>query len=43
MVNIYSDKDADLSVLKGRTIAVVGYGNQGNARAQAAGTEHEYN
>jgi len=33
MTKIYHDEDADLSVLKGRTIAVVGYGNQGRAQA----------
>lgn len=34
MVKIYCDEDADLSVLKGRTIAIIGYGNQGSAQAQ---------
>ncbi len=34
MVQIYGDKDADLSVLKGRTVAIIGYGNQGAAQAQ---------
>ncbi|MDQ1279433.1 MAG: ketol-acid reductoisomerase [Thermoproteota archaeon] len=33
MVKIYYDKDADLSILKGKTIAVIGYGSQGNAQA----------
>ena len=33
MVKIYSDKDADLSVLKGRTVAIIGYGNQGAPQA----------
>lgn len=33
MVKIYRDKDADLSALKGRTVAIIGYGNQGNAQA----------
>ena len=32
MVKIYYDRDADLSALKGKTIAVVGYGSQGNAQ-----------
>ncbi|MDR3233136.1 MAG: ketol-acid reductoisomerase [Planctomycetaceae bacterium] len=31
---IYYDKDADLSALKGKTIAVLGYGSQGHAHAQ---------
>jgi ketol-acid reductoisomerase len=31
---MYYEKDADLSVLKGKTIAVIGYGSQGHAQAQ---------
>jgi len=31
---IYYDKDADLSALKGKTIAILGYGSQGHAQAQ---------
>src|SRR5271168_1725741 len=31
---IYYDKDADLSVLKNKTIAIIGYGSQGHAQAQ---------
>ena len=34
MAVIYYDRDADLSQLKGETIAVVGYGSQGHAHAQ---------
>ena len=34
MVQIYYDNDADLGVLKDKTIAVIGYGNQGHAQAQ---------
>jgi ketol-acid reductoisomerase len=30
---IYSDKDADLSVLQGKTLAVLGFGSQGHAHA----------
>ena len=33
MSRIYHDADADLDTLKGRTIAVVGYGNQGRSQA----------
>ena len=31
---IYYDKDADLSLLKDKTIAILGYGSQGHAHAQ---------
>ncbi|TGK01562.1 ketol-acid reductoisomerase [Leptospira langatensis] len=34
MANLYYDKDTDLNVLKGKTIAVIGYGSQGHAQAQ---------
>ena len=34
MVKVYYDKDADLKLLKGKTIAVIGYGSQGHAQAQ---------
>ena len=34
METIYSDKDADQSVLKGGTVAIVGYGSQGRAHAR---------
>ncbi len=30
---IYTDKDADLKVLKGKTLAVLGFGSQGHAHA----------
>ena len=30
---VYSDKDADLSVLKNKTLAVIGFGSQGHAHA----------
>ncbi|MBU2103320.1 MAG: ketol-acid reductoisomerase [Candidatus Omnitrophota bacterium] len=33
MVNIYYDKDADLNLLKGKTIAIIGYGIQGRGQA----------
>lgn len=29
----YTDKDADLSVLKGKVVATIGYGNQGRAQS----------
>ena len=34
MPNMYYDKDADLSLLKDRTVGVIGYGSQGHAHAQ---------
>ncbi len=32
-MQVYHDQDADLSLLQGRRIAVIGYGNQGRAQA----------
>ncbi|MCO5294559.1 MAG: ketol-acid reductoisomerase [Homoserinimonas sp.] len=34
MAEIYYDADADLSIIQGRKIAVIGYGSQGHAHAQ---------
>jgi ketol-acid reductoisomerase len=34
MAQMYYDKDADLSLLKDKTIGVIGYGSQGHAQAQ---------
>jgi ketol-acid reductoisomerase len=34
MARIYYDKDADFKVLKGKKIAIIGYGSQGHAQAQ---------
>jgi ketol-acid reductoisomerase len=34
MAKMFYDQDADLSVFKGKTIAVIGYGSQGHAQAQ---------
>jgi ketol-acid reductoisomerase len=31
---VYYDKDADLAALKGKTVAILGYGSQGHAQAQ---------
>ena len=33
-MKIYYDKDADLSLLKKKKIAVIGYGSQGHAQSQ---------
>ena len=32
-MNIYYDKDCDLSIIKGMKVTIVGYGSQGNAHA----------
>ena len=32
-MNIYYDKDCDLSLIKGMNVAIVGYGSQGHAHA----------
>ena len=32
-MNIYYDKDADLSIIKGMNVAIIGYGSQGHAHA----------
>jgi ketol-acid reductoisomerase len=34
MVKVYYDPDVRLEPIKGKTIAVVGYGSQGKAQAQ---------
>ncbi len=34
MPKMYYDSDADLNILKGKTVAVLGYGSQGHAQAQ---------
>ena len=31
---MYYDKDADLGLIKGKTVAVIGFGSQGHAHAQ---------
>ncbi|TCO93951.1 ketol-acid reductoisomerase [Chthoniobacter flavus] len=33
MAKVYTDKDADLSIFKGKTLAVLGFGSQGHAHA----------
>src|ERR1039457_1521662 len=33
MSKVYTDKDADLGVLKNKTLAVLGFGSQGHAHA----------
>ena len=33
MANMYYDKDADLDLLNGKKIAIIGYGSQGHAHA----------
>lgn len=34
MAEIFYDKDADLSIIQGKKVAVIGYGSQGHAHAQ---------
>lgn len=34
MATLYYDKDADVSLLNGKTVAIIGYGSQGHAHAQ---------
>ncbi len=34
MAKIYYDKDADLTLLEGKVIGIIGYGSQGHAQAQ---------
>ncbi|MFH1169323.1 MAG: ketol-acid reductoisomerase [Chloroflexota bacterium] len=34
MAKIYYEKDADLNLLKGKVVAIIGYGSQGHAHAQ---------
>ncbi|MGO3741068.1 ketol-acid reductoisomerase [Kerstersia sp.] len=33
-MKVFYDKDADLSLIKGKTVAIIGYGSQGHAHAQ---------
>ena len=33
-IKVYYDNDADLDALKGKTVAIIGYGSQGHAHAQ---------
>jgi ketol-acid reductoisomerase len=32
-MNLYYDKDADLSIIQGKKVAIIGYGSQGHAHA----------
>ena len=34
MAEIYYDKDADLAIIQGKKVAIIGYGSQGHAHAQ---------
>lgn len=33
MINVYYDKDADISLIKSKKVAIIGYGSQGHAHA----------
>ena len=32
-MQVFYDKDADLSIIKGKKVAIIGYGSQGHAHA----------
>ena len=32
-MHVYYDKDADLSIIRGKKVAIIGYGSQGHAHA----------
>ena len=32
-MKVYYDKDCDLSIIKGKKVAIIGYGSQGHAHA----------
>jgi ketol-acid reductoisomerase len=32
-MKVYYDKDADLSIIKSKKVAIIGYGSQGHAHA----------
>src|SRR5688572_21703993 len=32
-MHVYRDEDADLALIRGRRVAIIGYGNQGRAQA----------
>jgi ketol-acid reductoisomerase len=32
-MNVYYDKDADISIIRGKRVAILGYGSQGHAHA----------
>src|SRR5213593_1798009 len=34
IMKVYYDKDTDLSLIKGKNVAIIGYGSQGHAHAQ---------
>ena len=33
-MKVYYDKDADINIIRGKTVAIIGYGSQGHAHAQ---------
>ena len=33
-MQVYYDKDADLSIIRGKKVSIIGYGSQGHAHAQ---------
>ena len=41
-MKVYYDKDCDLSLIKGKTVAIIGYGSQGHAHAQNLNDRKHY-
>ena len=39
-MKVYYDKDADLSLIKGKNVTIIGYGSQGHAHAQNLNAAH---
>ena len=37
-MQVYYDKDADLALIRGKKVAIIGYGSQGHAHAQIYAT-----
>ncbi|RLA65714.1 MAG: ketol-acid reductoisomerase, partial [Epsilonproteobacteria bacterium] len=33
-LNVYYDKDCDISIIKSKTVAMIGFGSQGHAHAE---------
>ena len=42
MIKKYYDKDCDLSLFEGKTVAILGYGSQGHAHAMVPRVTHTH-